>query len=266
MTAHTTRVNPGGEGPAKPVAPLQNVQRFSELLIRLQDRPAHLAEAGWGVFFGPSGFGKTTAAEYSALRSSAIYLECGSTWTASTLVDGLMAEMNMMPIRAGVAKKVQEIIRVLSYDPQPIMLDEADHLVKRSIIDVIREISDKTGCPVILIGEVHLPERLLPFERAHNRVLEWVEVEGCNLADAKQLAKLYGKGIDIADDLLNRVVVTTSGTVRRVVTNIDRIVEWCKRTGRTKVALAEWDQEIYSGLPPRAAKLRAAKARAGGAA
>lgn len=261
MTAHSKRVNPGGDSPSKPVAPLRNVQLFSELLIRLQDRPAHLGESGWGVFSGPSGWGKTTAAEYAALRSEAIYLECGSTWTASTLVDGLMAELNMMPMRAGVARKVQEIIKVLAYDPQPIMLDEADHLVKKSIIDVIREISDKSGCAVILIGEVHLPDRLLPFERAHNRVLEWVEAEGCNLSDARALAKLFSQNIEIADDLLARVVSVTDGTVRRVVTNIDRIVQWAKRTGKQKVDLASWDQEIYSGLPPRAA-LRQAKIRA----
>lgn len=54
----------------------------------------------------------------------------------------------------------------------------------------------------------------------------------------RALAKLFSQNIEIADDLLARVVSVTDGTVRRVVTNIDRIVQWAKRTGKQKVDLA----------------------------
>mgnify|MGYP001765253812 CR=1 FL=1 len=262
MTAQTRRVN-AGEGPLQPIAPLRNVQRFHELVTRLQERHHHLP--GWGAFSGPSGRGKTTAAVHTTLKSSAIYVECGSTWTASTLVDALMAELNMAPIRAGVAKKVQAIIGLLSDDPLPMIFDEADHLVKKSLIDVIREISDKSGSPVVLIGETHLPQKLMAFERAHNRVLEWMEAEDCTLADAKALARLYARDIEIADDLLQRIVTVTEGTTRRIVINIDRMVEMAKRLGRTKVALADFMDEIDRGLPPRR-KAGMAKRAAGGAA
>lgn len=257
MTAHTKRVNTAGAGDSgdvrlQPTAPLRNVQLFNELVIRLNDRADHLS--GWGVFSGPSGHGKTTAAVHASMRTFAAYLEAGSTWTSSTLVDGLLAELGMHNVKGSVSKKVQEIIRLLSDDPVPLIFDEADHLVKKSLIDLIREISDKSRSPVILIGEIHLPQKLMAFERAHNRVLSWVESVGCNLEDARALVKLYGNGIGIDDNMLRKIVNDTMGVTRRVVINIDRMREFANRHGLKTVTLETYQGEIDRGLPPRMAQ------------
>jgi DNA transposition AAA+ family ATPase len=239
-------------------APLQNVRLFHELVHRVKDAPTHLPN--WGVFYGMSGNGKTTAASHAALSTHALYLECGSTWSTGTLVDSIMHELNMAHVKGAVAKRVIEIIRVLADDPVPLIFDEADHLVKKSLVDVIREITDKSKAPVILIGEQHLPEKLSQFERAHNRVLDWVEAVPCTFKDAKELLKLYAGSVEIADDLLRKILVDTAGCTRRIVTNIDRVRNFATTRGFTKINLADYakEVEIYRGVPQRARRLQVA--------
>lgn len=232
-------------------APLANVRLFLELLERLRGASEHLDR--YGCFYGESGLGKTTAATHAVLKTGAIYLECGSTWSTGKLVDSLCHELAMGPIKGPLSTKVEEIIKLLADDPRPLIFDEADHLVKKSLIDLVREIGDKSRAPVIYIGERHLPEKLAHFERAHNRILEWVESQPCGLKDAKELLKLYGGAIEIADDLLRKIVNDTQGSSRRIVSNIDRIRNFAQTRGMMLIDLATFTRElqIYTGTPFR---------------
>ena len=239
-------------------APLQNVRLFLELVERLRTAPPYLDR--YGAFYGESGLGKTTAATHAALSTGAIYVECGSTWSTGTLVDALTHELNMGPVKGSVSKRVIEIIRLLADDPLLLIFDEADHLVKKSLIDLVREIGDKSRAPVIYIGELRLPEKLAQFERGHNRVLEWVQCQSCTVKDAKELLKLYAGGIDIADDLLKKIVADTMGSTRRIVSNIDRVRNFAKTRGLMMIDFATYtaELEIYRGVPSRKRKEMAA--------
>ncbi|MBW3567504.1 MAG: HlyD family efflux transporter periplasmic adaptor subunit, partial [Proteobacteria bacterium] len=105
-------------------------------------------------------------------------------------------------------------------DGRPLIIDEADHLIGKRKIDIIREVADKSGAPLVLIGEEKLSAKLMPFERAHNRVLDWVPAQPTNLADARHLVTLYARGLEIADDLLEYIIDQTDGCTRRVVANL----------------------------------------------
>lgn len=243
MTTIQTKVNEVGG-----TAPLRNVTLCLQLITRLNERPSHLP--GFGVFYGPSGYGKTTAAIYGAQRTSAYYVECGASWTAGTLVEAISYEVTGQPGRGTVARQTAEIIKLLAQDPRPIIIDEADHLIKKTMVDVVREISDKSSVPVILIGEEQLPLKLRAFERAHNRVLEWTPAEPSDIADAKSLAKIYLPELAIGEDLMKHIVETTAGVTRQIVINIDRIRELALQHNIKKVALSDWgDQDVYTGSP-----------------
>lgn len=251
MNTTTQKVNPGGG-----TAPLRNVTLCLQLLTRLIERPSHLP--GFGVFYGPSGYGKTTAAVHGAQKHNAFYVECGSSWHATSLADAILHELTGHPSKGTVAMKVSEIIHILAQDPRPLIIDEADHLVKKTMVDLVREISDKSAAPVVLIGEEQLPAKLVQFERAHNRVLEWTPAEPTDLNDARALAKIYIPDLAIADDLLKYIVETTDGITRRVVINFDHVRELARTKNASKVSLADWgDHEVYTGQPrPRTRQFR----------
>lgn len=239
-------------------APLTNVALFMQLVDQLQNRAYHLP--GLGVFYGPSGYGKTCSAIYGANKAQAYYVEVGASWGASTLVDAIYHELTGLQMKGTIAIKVAEVIRLLADDNRPLIIDECDHLVKKVMIDVVREISDKSASPVILIGEEQLPDKLLPFERAHNRVLSWTAAQPSGMTDARALAKLYAPAIQIKDDLLNHVVEMTDGVTRRIVTNIDNIKTFAAERGLTAVGLGDWqDQLVYTGRPLPRPRQRKAK-------
>lgn len=178
------------------------------------------------------------------------------------MVDAIYHELTGLVMKGTIAVKVAEIIRLLADDNRPLIIDEADHLIKKVMIDVVREISDKSASPVILIGEEQLPEKLLPFERAHNRVFAWVAAQPVNVADAAALASLYAPNITIAVDLIEHVVGLTDGVTRRVVINLERIKEFAMERGLTHIDLGNWEnQRIYNGRPlprPRQPRVKVA--------
>lgn len=75
------------------VAPLRNVVALVELITRVNQRGPGLP--GLGVFYGWSGYGKTTAAVYAANRFRAFQVEVKSVWTKKKLCTEILRDMGV---------------------------------------------------------------------------------------------------------------------------------------------------------------------------
>lgn len=233
------------------IAPLTNVALVAELAERLKERPAHLP--GIGVVHGFSGFGKTFAATYAANRNRALYVEAGSSWTRAKLLDSLLLELGQ-PCQGTIADRMDRVIRALAETDRLLILDEFDHLVSRGLVELVREIHDKAGAAIILIGEELLPAKLARWERMHNRVLSWVAAQPAGMADVAHLAKLYAPGLEIAGDLLGRIHAASAGRVRRACVSIEMVRERAATLGLSAINLAAWGDAPLSVSAPRARK------------
>ena len=60
-------------------APLRNVVAMVALIDRVMNRSHNLP--GMATFYGPSGFGKTSAAIYTTIKFQAITVQVKSVWT-----------------------------------------------------------------------------------------------------------------------------------------------------------------------------------------
>lgn len=233
----------------KTLAPLTNVYNLSTLVERLVDRDQGLP--GMGCFFGPSGFGKTMASTFSALEHGAIVVEMGDSWTKGTLVSMILTELGQTP-RGTVADKVMAICAALAERGSPLIIDEADYLLKRQMIETAREIHDKSDVPVILIGEELLPQKLKEFERVHGRILSHVAAEPCNDDDFALLRDLRCREIRISEDLQHKIKAKSRGSARRIVENLAHVREIAARDGLSTVALSHWGHEpFFEGQAPQ---------------
>lgn len=231
------------------IAPLTNVALFTELVSRVMNRPRHLP--GMATFHGPSGYGKTFSATYAANKHRAFYLEVGESWTKAKFCRALLTELGVQP-KGTIADMVDRIIEALVTTDRPLIIDEFDHVVRRRYHETVREIHDKTGAPIVLIGEELLPGELVPFERFHNRMLDWVPAQPAGLDDATALARLYCPEVEIAEDLLARLLERSDGRVRRIATNLERVRELAAAEALETIDLAVWgDRPLFSGIPPR---------------
>jgi DNA transposition AAA+ family ATPase len=232
-----------------PVA-LKNVAMFMALTQALIDRDPHLP--GIGVCSSPSGFGKTYASIFAQNRTGAIRVEVGDTWTKRTLLRAISKELGE-PVRerTPAAEMAEKVIIALGNEPnRPLIIDEADKLVDRNMIETVRELHEHSGAPVILIGEERLPGKLLAVERVHNRVLRWMQAQACDIDDVKMLASAFAPKLAIADDLLDAIRTQSMGRARRIVVNISNVAEFCRNKSLLQVDAAKYRGEFYTGEPP----------------
>lgn len=226
-----------------------NVAAFMGLATKLIER--NPTAPGIGVFHGPSGYGKTYASIFAQNRTRAIRVEVGDYWTRKTLLKSILAEAGLQA-RGTIADMAEAVIRILGDDPhRPLIIDEADRLVDKRMIELVRDLQDKSTAPIILIGEEHLPTKLATVERVHNRVLDWVAAEPTDLEDARALAASLCPRLTLEDDLLAEIVNRSDGRARRIVVNLIRASEIARNLGVARIDRAAWGNNgFFDSRPP----------------
>lgn len=233
------------------VAPLRNVSALMTLLERVQSRAFGLP--GMATFYGPSGFGKSTAATYATNAFGACHVEVQPLWRSKQLLAGIAHELGLRPARTA-ADMFEQVSRELAVAQRPLLIDEADRLIRDDMVEVVRGLYETSAVPVILIGEEELPTKLMKWERVHGRMLDWVAAQPAELSDVSQLAPIYAGGVEIRDDLKARLLKESGGSLRRVSTNLSHVKETALTLGLTRVGMAEWGARPFfrgEAPPPR---------------
>ncbi|MFL9828946.1 AAA family ATPase, partial [Rhodoplanes sp. SY1] len=175
----------------------------------------------------------------------AVRVEVGESWTRKTLVKSILFELGVQA-RGTIADMTEQAKALLGDDPRrPLIVDEADKLVDKGMIELVREIGEVSLCPVILIGEERLPKKLAQIERVHNRVLEFMAAQPCDLDDTIALAGMLYPRISVGADLLEEIRRQSQGRARRIVVNLARVAELARNRGLAEVDRAAWGGTAY---------------------
>lgn len=232
----------------KTVAALRNVMAMVSLVQRVKDRAPTLP--GMAVFYGHSGYGKTTAATYAANVFNAYHVQAQSTWTKKSLCEALLTELGL-EIRGRVDQMVRDISREVAATGRPLLIDEADHLVARNLVELVRDIYEGSEASIILIGEEELPRKLMRWERIHGRMLGWVRAEEGVMSDVTQLMKIYCPDLEIEPALLERILTDSRASIRRICVNLDAVRLHAVGLGITRVTEDDWgDRTFFTGQAP----------------
>lgn len=232
------------------VAPLRNVAGLVTLIDRVQKREHGLP--GMATFYGPSGFGKTTAAVYAANRFQAFTVQVKSTWRTKKFCEAIVADLGIKPAKTA-ADMIDQISEELARTGRPLLIDEADFLVARGMIEIVRDIYESSGSAVILIGEELLPQKLQQWERVHGRMLDWVAAQPGDLADVGHLAPIYCAGVEVGEDLRAHILKVSQGSIRRICINLAGVREFARVKGLARVGRADWgNRDFFSGEAPEA--------------
>jgi DNA transposition AAA+ family ATPase len=211
-------------------APLKNVAAFSTLIAKVVERKPHLP--GMAVFSGPSGYGKSRSATFGAVAYRAAYVECDQFTTAKSLLLLILKELGVERPKGTVPDLIEQAVMIMAGDiRRPLIVDEAHHIAAKRFVDVLRTLHDKSGAPVVLIGEETLPKQLEAFERVHNRMLTWVQAMPCDAADFAILSKTVCPDVTLATDLAAAILRETRGNTRRIIVNLDEVEQRARRLG-----------------------------------
>ena len=248
MTQKAPDINIRSDQMLATIAPLTNVSLCSKALLRAVDRPSHLP--GFVCFYGPSGWGKSTAAAYAANTQDAYYIQCLSSWTRKAVLTAILREMGITPAKT-LYEMVEQVCRQLAQSMKPLIIDELDHLVTKGAVELIRDIYEGSGAAILLIGEERLPEKLKRWERFHGRVLDWVPAQPSDFDDCRHLARLYCREVEIKEDLLVAIHKVCKGSARRIIVNLELVQVEAGNMGMASIDLAEWGQrKFFTGDAP----------------
>lgn len=224
---------------------LDNVVRFTGLMELLTGRDPDLP--GFGVFDGPAGRGKTSASIYAAnvYRAHCVRLESCTTQRGFCTAVG--RELGMRNMERTVEGMIHQIADHLADHPaRPLILDEADHLARRGIIELVRDIHDRAapaGATIVMIGETGFYEGLKRWERVQSRVLKRVLAEPISAGDVAQLACRICRGIELSDELLAHIATQARGSARRAVGRLYAVRERALTLGTAMIDLPELGEE-----------------------
>jgi len=142
----------------------KNVRNFSVMMDGLA---LGRGEGRLGMVYGRAGRGKTRTAQWYHAHNGGVFLRMQTIWRTSELefLRALCRELGILSAPGRKGPAFMAIVDTLIADPKPIFLDEVEKLPKY-FLDVIRDLSDLSTAPIILIGE----EELVSYMRVNRRV------------------------------------------------------------------------------------------------
>lgn len=197
------------------------------------------------LFFGPSGYGKTVACAHAASLTDACYIQAREVWTSKSLLIAIANELGIKHIRKTSYEIVDQIIDRLDLSQQPLILDEADYLVKKQFVDIIRDIHDATHVPIMMVGEEALPARLKEWERFDNRILVATMAQPSTIEDGRLLRDIYCQKVRVEDDLADYFTQRCKGITRRIVANLNK----AQRVAVDELSMMSLDRAAWGDRP-----------------
>jgi len=198
---------------------LASVVTMAELVEYMMQRPPDLP--GFGVLSGCAGMGKTTSAIWAVNQYRAYMVRCRFTATQRGFCEDLAKELGLTKPERTIHRMVQQIgDHLADHYRRPLIIDEADHLVRRRIIEIVRDIYEgcaPAGASIILVGEQALPAMLKQWERIDSRVLRQVQSPVPGVEDARVLANRICPALQLDDGALTAVLTVTRKSLRRMV-------------------------------------------------
>lgn len=221
-----------------------NVARFHEAIDALEARGAE--EACLLVVDGKPGLGKTTALRHWVVQTRSIYLRAPAEWTPMWFLADLLNAMKKTPERS-FQGRFRQIVAELSNrqaramttgDTFTVVIDEADHISrKRSIMETVRDFSDGTGVPFILVGMGTIRANLSRYGQISSRVSRFVEFGEASLEDVRLFVRELCD-VPVADDLVRLLHQASTGYNREIKEGLATIERFARRqSGR------DWNAE-----------------------
>ena len=197
------------------IIPTDATARFNAAVDAVVD--AGKGTSGFILAYGQAGRGKSVAADQYHYQRGGAYVRVWEGWTQAAFLRRLLFEVQGengdLPTKSADRCK-QTVVDLLEKDRKPIFVDEADRLAIGRIED-LRDIQEKTGVPIILIGEDGIFGLLSERRRIWSRVAYEVEFGPISAAEVAMYA-MRAAALDIPAELCSRIAERAEGDFRLV--------------------------------------------------
>lgn len=162
-----------------------NVKNFIGLVENLINKPKNIPKMG--LVYGEPGLGKSQTALWLACKYDGIYLRASNLMTGRWLLEEVVKELDEIP-RFLTSDNFNIVVKKLKKNPQIIFIDEIDCLMNNyKTVETLRDIHDKTGCPIIFIGMGLAHRKLERYKHLYDRFSEILKFETFGVHDLSQI-------------------------------------------------------------------------------
>lgn len=209
----------------------KNVKGFINLIYNLKNKPDNISKIG--LIYGQAGLGKTKTAQYLAIKYDAIYIRAVNTMTSKWLMEEIAKELDEIP-RFFTADIFRQCVNTLCQKPQIIIVDEIDYLLKDfKVIEILRDLHDETGIPIILVGMDLAKHKLKKYTHLYDRISEIYHFTEFDFKDIRQITEELSE-VEITDNVI-RLILSRATRFRQIVQIIDKFEQAAQANALTQI-------------------------------
>lgn len=201
----------------------KNAKKFVALMEEVKQLPANIPKIV--LVFGEYGLGKSETIKWWTFKNDCIYVRANQGMTSRWLLSEIAEELGEEAFWH-IQDTFTLVEQKLKQNPKPLIIDEVDYLVTNNVIEILRDLHDRTGCSMILVGMVNIDKKLSRYPHLKDRIYKAFKFEPYDKQDIMQILSELSE-IPITNDGLE-YLATRHNQLRQIVKLINKIEKLAK--------------------------------------
>lgn len=217
----------------------KNVKKFISLMDNLQKAPSNVSKMA--LVYGAFGLGKSQTIMWWVTNNDAIYVRCNHNISPRWLLSEIVKELDEVPCYTS-QRLFEQIEEKLKYNPKILVVDEIDYLFSnKHTIETLRDIHDKLGIPVLLVGMELADKKLQKYGHINDRIFAKLKFEKLSKEDFKEIIETLSE-VKFSDSAI-RYITNRNLQFRQIV----KVITKSEQLANTN-KLSEISEEIIKGV------------------
>lgn len=216
----------------------KNVKKFAALMAELQNLPPNIPKLA--LVYGEHGLGKTHTIMWWADKNDSVYVRATQGMTSRWLLSEIAEELGEDPFWHS-QETFTLVENPLRQNPKTIIVDEIDYLIEKHTVETLRDLHDKTGCPIVLVAMRAAYKKLARYPHLTDRIYKALKFEQFNENDISDILNQL-TDLSFTEDAIH-YLATRTNQFRQLIKLINKI-EKLSQTNQIK----ELDEYTLKGL------------------
>lgn len=217
----------------------KNVKKFISLMDNLQKAPSNVSKMA--LVYGGFGLGKSQTIMWWVTNNDAIYVRCNHNISPRWLLSEIVKELDEVPCYTS-QRLFEQIEEKLKYNPKILVVDEIDYLFSnKHTIETLRDIHDKLGIPVLLVGMELADKKLQKYGHINDRIFAKLKFEKLSKEDFREIIETLSE-VKFSDNAI-KYITNRNLQFRQIV----KVITKSEQLANTN-KLSEISEEIIKGV------------------
>ena len=205
----------------------------------LQKAPSNVSKMA--LVYGAFGLGKSQTIMWWVTNNDAIYVRCNHNISPRWLLSEIVKELDEVPCYTS-QRLFEQIEEKLKYNPKILVVDEIDYLFSnKHTIETLRDIHDKLGIPVLLVGMELADKKLQKYGHINDRIFAKLKFEKLSKEDFREIIETLSE-VKFSDNAI-RYITNRNLQFRQIV----KVIAKSEQLANTN-KLSEISEEIIKGV------------------